>query len=155
MAKNSFSRFYALLNKNPGLDKEELVLQFTDGRTTSLRQMSRVEFDAMCDALQYGSEWSREQAQEQLRKARSSVLLRIGRLGIDTVDNWKGIDEFCMSERIAGKRFRELTLDELNALIPKLESIIRKGGIKAIQEKPHPREIAKLYSVFSSNTVLS
>ena len=60
-----------------------------------------------------------------------------------------------MSERIAGKRFRELTPDELNALIPKLESIIRKGGIKAIQEKPQPREIAKLYSAIRQNTALS
>ena len=134
MARNDYSRFYALLHKNPGLDKEEIVMQFTDGRTSSLRDMSRAEFDEMCDTLQYGSATERAASERELKRARSSVLLRIGRLGISTVDNWEGIDAFCLSPKIAGKRFAAMTILELRGLVPKLESILRKGGLRALEE---------------------
>ena len=127
---NRFSRFYALLKGNPAADKESLVLQYTDGRTTSLREMSSDEYDEMCDALEGSMAHCYRVAKERLRSLRSSVLLRISRLGISTVDNWDGIDAFCLSPKIAGKRFAALTAEELSALIPKLESMIRKGGMK-------------------------
>lgn len=121
-----FSRFYALLSANPNVDKGSLVLQFTDGRTTSLREMKQDEYDEMCDSLEGSKTYYYKQAKEKLRSLRSSVLLRISRLGINTVDNWAGIDAFCCSKKIAGKRFAELTEVELSALIPKLESMLRK-----------------------------
>ena len=130
MARNDYSRFFALLRRNPEADKESLVMQFTDGRTTSLREMSRAEFDEMCDVMQYGTPEDQELRERRLKKARSAVLLRIGRLGINTIDNWDGINSFCESPKIAGKRFYELTEPELQALVHKLESIIRKGGLK-------------------------
>lgn len=126
MAKNDYSRFYALLRKNPLVEKEEIVRQFTDGRTSSLREMRREEFEEMCDMLQYGGPEEQAARERELKKARSNVLLRIGRLGINTVDNWDGIDAFCLSPKIAGKRFASMTTDELRALVPKLESILRK-----------------------------
>ncbi len=134
MGKNNFSRFYALLRLNPMVDKEEMVMQFTDGRTSSLREMSKAEFVSMCDALEYGRQEREDLHLRNLKKARSSVLLRIGRLGINTVDNWDVIDAFCMSPKIAGKKFSHLTIQELQSLIPKLENIIRKGGLKSQQQ---------------------
>lgn len=135
MGKNNFSRFYALLRLNPRVDKEEMVMQFTDGRTTSLREMSKAEFASMCDAMEYGSQEREDLHLKNLKRARSSVLLRIGRLGINTVDNWDVIDAFCMSPKIAGKKFSHLSVPELQALIPKLENIIRKGGLRNRQEE--------------------
>ena len=35
-------------------------------------------------------------------------------------------DRFCLDPRIAGKPFGMLTVDELQALVPKLEAILRK-----------------------------
>lgn len=131
----NFARFYALLAKCPSADKESLVLQFTDGRTSSLREMTEEEYGEMCAALEEASGSGREY-RERLRRLRSSVLLRIGRLGIGTVDNWDGIDAFCLSPRIAGKEFRKLTADELEELVRKLESILRKGGLRAAEEAP-------------------
>lgn len=131
---NRFSRFYALLKGSPSADKESLVLQYTDGRTTSLREMKPAEYDEMCDALEGGMAHSRKAEKERLRSLRSSVLLRLSRLGISTVDNWDGIDAFCSSPKIASKRFAALTADELTALVPKLESMIRKGGLKQREE---------------------
>ena len=130
---NNFGRFYVLAKKNPAIDKESMVLQFTDGRTTHLREMYQDEYNEMCDAIEYGPSGARRSAEaERLRRLRSSVLLRIGRLGINTIDNWDGIDAFCMSPKIAGKEFRKLTAGELETLVKKLESIIRKGGLKGL-----------------------
>ena len=139
---NNFGRFYVLAKKNPAIDKEPMVLQFTDGRTTHLREMYQDEYNEMCDALEFGpARAGREARSENLRRLRSSVLLRIGRLGINTVDNWSGIDAFCMSQKIAGKRFRDLTEDELEGLVKKLESIIRKGGLKSVEPEKAPEPI--------------
>ena len=129
----NFGRFYVLARKNPDMDKESLVSQFTGGRTVHLREMRPEEYCRMCDALEFGSgRGDRNAAYERLRHLRSSVLVRLGRLGVSTVDNWDGIDAFCMSERISGKKFRDLTADELQALIRKLENIQRKGGLQSI-----------------------
>lgn len=136
MARNDYSRFFALLKRNPEAEKESMVLQFTAGRTTSLREMTRAEFDEMCDAMQYGSPEEQELRERKLKKARSAALLRLGRLGINTIDNWDGINAFTSSPKIAGKKFYDMTEPELQALVNKLESILRKGGLrKAGEEK--------------------
>lgn len=134
MARTDYSRFFVLLKKHPHVTKEEIVSQFTDGRTTSLREMRREEFDQMCDTLQYGTLQEREARELQLKRSRSAALLRLGRLGINTIDNWDGINSFCESPKIAGKKFYDLSVPELRTLVQKLESIIRKGGLKALDE---------------------
>lgn len=125
--KNDYSRFYALLKQNPMLEKDEIVSQFTNGRTTHVSQMSRQEFIRMCDALQFGSPTEQRARELSLKRARSAALLRIGRLGIPTIDNWDGINAFVANPKIAGKKFYDLGVDELNSLVRKLESIIRRG----------------------------
>ncbi len=135
MARGTYARFYALLGKHPQIDKDEVVSQFTDGRTTHLHEMKRAEYEEMCDMIEFGGPEEQSARERELKRARSSVLLRIGRLGISTVDNWDGIDAFCLSPKIAGKRFAQLSTLELRGLVPKLESILRKGGLKALEEK--------------------
>lgn len=125
MAKRSYSKFYALLRKNPRIDKDEMVLQFTDGRTTHLTQMTDAEYEEMVATI----ETATNNTAEELRRWRSSALLRIGRLGINTIDNWAGINSFVSSSKIAGKRFYDLTVVELQELVRKLEMIINKGGL--------------------------
>ena len=56
----NFARFYGILKKNYEFAtkelgdefKEGLVSQFTNGRTTSLRDMTRKEYDRMCVELE-------------------------------------------------------------------------------------------------------
>lgn len=153
---NNFGRFYVLAKKNPAIDKESMVLQFTDGRTTHLREMYKDEYDEMCDAIEYGNDRAKKAAQsEKLRRLRASVLLRIGRLGINTVDNWDGIDAFCLSPKIAGKKFRNLSEEELGALIRKLENIIRKGGLKALEPTQKDKDPICIYMSYNSVKYLS
>ena len=129
--KRDYKIFYALMNQHPHVDKEELVMQFTDGRTTSLREMTDQEYMQMLGALEEASAPSRA----ELKRWRSSALLRIGRLGINTIDNWDGINAFVSSSKIAGKPFYELRVPELQQLVRKLEAIERKGGLKSLEQK--------------------
>lgn len=127
--KRNYSRLYAICRAR-GIDleqsKEDLVSQFTDGRATSLRDMKDAEYEEMCDCLQDGRRGADSGAfQEGRRKARSAVLNRIQRLGVDTTD-FSRVNAFCQDRRIAGKPFGMLTIDELGALIPKLEAMLRK-----------------------------
>lgn len=130
--KRNYSRFYAVA-KAKGIDleehKETLVSQFTKGRTSSLREMTPAEYEEMCECLQTGKQLgeSAPEYKERLRKARSAALNRMQRLGIDTADRtFASVNEFCLSSRIAGKPFGMLTIEELQALVPKLEAILRK-----------------------------
>ena len=130
--KRNYRQFYTLLKEHPQIDKDELVLQFTDGRTTHLTEMTGAEYMQMIGALEEAS----APARAELKRWRSSALLRIGRLGINTIDNWDGINAFVSSPKIAGKRFYDLTAEELQALVRKLEMIARSGGLKARDREP-------------------
>jgi len=129
--KRSYTKFYALLRKNPRIDKDEMVLQFTDGRTTHLTQMTDSEYAEMVEAIERAT----NNSERELRSWRSSALLRIGRLGINTIDNWDGINAFTMSPKICGKRFYDLSVAELQALVKKLEMIARSGGLRTRQRE--------------------
>lgn len=130
--KRNYSRLYAIA-KAKGIDldehKEVLVSQFTGGRTTSLRDMTPTEYEEMCECLQTGKQVGESTAEhrERLRRARSAVLNRLQRLGVDTADRtFAAVNRFCMNTRIIGKPFGMLSVEELQALIPKLEAILRK-----------------------------
>ena len=145
----NYGRFYALLNRLPVHDeemKERLVQQYTDGRTTSLREMTTAEYQAMCDALDRSLKDGWSIRREQLRKYRSAALTRMQRLGIDTSD-WARINAFCRDPRIAGKEFAALSSEELDALTVKLRSIERHGGLKARQEQPQPASTPRIIYV--------
>lgn len=138
MARN-YKQFYALLRQNPHIDKDDMVLRFTDGRTRRLTDMSDDEYREMVRTLSRDMSPSAVQERSELRRWRSSALLRIGRLGISTIDNWDGINAFVGSPKIAGKAFYDLTVVELQELVRKLEMIQRNGGLKA---RPREEETA-------------
>lgn len=151
--KRDYRQFYALLRQHPRLDKDELVLQFTDGRTTHLTEMTGGEYMQMIGALEEASAPS----QAELKRWRSSALLRIGRLGINTIDNWDGINAFVESKKIAGKPFYQLKVEELQQLVRKLEAIERKGGLKSLEENPEDSTAVAdaVYSWFSRPSIVS
>lgn len=138
--KRNYSRFYALC-KAKGIDleqyKDDLISQFTRGRTTSLKDMKDSEYDEMCDCIQSGRHQSESRDDYVLRrkKMRSAVLKRIQQLGVDTTDFDK-VNAFCQNSRIAGKPFGMLTIEELESLIPKLEAILRKPKTQMVETRP-------------------
>lgn len=150
--KHNYSRFYAIC-KAKGVDlelyKDDLISEFTHGRTTSLKEMKEAEYIEMCDCLQNDRRRgeSNEAYLAQRRKSRSAVLNRIQRLGVDTTDFSK-VNAFCQDRRIAGKPFGMLTVDELDALIPKLEAMLRKPKPRAEAEATKPALMPYLISFY-------
>ena len=100
--ERNYARFYTLLKKMPGADKETLVEQYTNGRTTSLRETTRQEYDRMCRDMERETGYDEfvEGIRRQLRRRRSEVLKLMQQLGIDTTD-WNRVDRFCSDTRIS------------------------------------------------------
>lgn len=138
----NYARFYALLKKmrtsNRDELKEQLVWQFSSSRTYSIRELSYPEYNNMCAHMASVIEQQEQNTprsvaalgQQKLKAARSAVLKRMQKLGIDTTE-WANIDNFCLNPRICGKVFYHLSIEELADLIPKLEAIAKKDRIKA------------------------
>ena len=124
---SNFARFYSLLAKLPGADKETLVYQFTNGRTSHLHLMAASEYQSMCNEMERvaGYDERREAWRREMKRKRSAVLHQLQLLGVDTAD-WGKVDAFCQNKRIAGKVFRELDGEELDAMLVKLRIIRRK-----------------------------
>ena len=134
----NFARFYATFNKIPYSGdredlKKEMVEKVTFGRTNSLREVTKREYQ------DYPANRINEAAREELRRQRSICLKLMQKLGIDTTD-WNRVNAFCQDGRIAGKQFRDITSEELEQFAKKLRSIERKGGIREL-EKPGPKAI--------------
>ena len=116
-----------MLSKLPGADKETLVYQFTNGRTSHLHLMAENEYRSMCNEMERvaGYDERREAWRKEMKRKRSAVLHQMQLLGVDTAD-WSKVDAFCQNKRIAGKVFRELDGEELDAMLVKLRIIRRK-----------------------------
>jgi hypothetical protein len=128
---DNYAAFYGLLNRMQASDKEELkkniVSQCTSGRTDSLREMTAQEYRLALAAMEkLLCPTFQEQMQKVIRKKRSAVLHQMELYGIDTAD-WDRINAFCLDSRIAGKVFKKLDADELDALLVKIRVIRRKG----------------------------
>lgn len=154
-AKNftRYGRFWGLIRgKEKYIDKDEMVMQFTDGRTTHLHEMKESEYNEMCDVIQARFHQEKTAYQEQIRKGRAAVLLRVGRLGINTVDNWDEVNAFLLSPKIAGKLLYEMDVEEMKALVKKLEAILRNGGLKSVKEAEDAKSIEQLNNILTIPT---
>lgn len=120
--KGDYRRFWALLRDMPGADKDEIVWQFTGGRTTHLHLMTEDEYRRMLrmmDGIVAG------ERRELLRKWRSVCLKLMQEIGVDTAD-WNRVNAFTQNARIAGRAFGEISAAELKALAVKLRAIKKK-----------------------------
>ncbi len=125
----NFGRFYTAVRAlDPIGDRDDvkksLVYQYTDGRTDSLREMTRAEYDRCCEDLE-----RKTGQKDELRKERSATLKLMQKMGVDTTD-WGRVNLLCRDARIIGKDFYYITAEEHKELRRKLKSIERKGGIR-------------------------
>ena len=135
----NFARFYGLFNRLPYNQCPEdtkcaFVAQASNGRTTSLRELKRWEYDKLCEQLE-----DLLLPHHERKKLRSRCLKLMQQYGIDTTD-WNRINAFCKDARIAGKPFRYIGIDELGKLAIKLRMMIRKkrGGETAEHSTEEP-----------------
>lgn len=122
VGKGDYRRFWALLRDMPGADKDEIVWQFTGGRTTHLHLMTEDEYRRMLrmmDGIVAG------ERRELLRKWRRICLKLLQEIGVDTGD-WTRVNAYCANARIAGRAFGEISAEGLKALAVKLRAIKKK-----------------------------
>ncbi|MDE6113512.1 MAG: hypothetical protein K2G49_00450 [Muribaculum sp.] len=122
----NYGRFFAAFNRltihgDRDEARRQFVLQYTGGRTDSLRGMTHMEYTCLCIALE-----DVNANRDEIRRCRSIVLKLLQELGVDTTD-WSRIDAFCLQPRISGKRFGQLSAPELMELDKKLRAIRNKG----------------------------
>ena len=122
----NFGRFYSAFHRliiqgEAEEAKRQFVLQYTAGRTDSLKEMTRKEYTDLCVALE-GMNGTRD----ELKRRRSIALKLMQELGVDTTD-WAQINDFCRHPRISGKAFGQLSIEELMELATRLRTIKRKG----------------------------
>lgn len=127
----NYNRFWMLLHEARALlveDKEEvkreMVFNATHGRTDSLKELTREEYDSLCAALERSMK-PMHAPYNPLKKARSAVLHQMQLMGVNTAD-WNAVDRFCLNKRIAGRRFCKLTEEELQAVYVKCLMIRKK-----------------------------
>lgn len=158
----NYGRFYAIFNKLPYKGdrdefKRQMVSQCTLGRTEHLHEMTEREYNDCCMAMEklipggetaWREQWLGSKEYFLRKKWRSNVLHLMQVMGIDTAD-WNRVNAFCMDGRIAGKMFRELTTEELDALYKKLRSIQSKGGLRQISVADAAGTVAKTVTMTS------
>ena len=132
----NFGRFYSAFHKlaihgEPDEAKRQFVLQYTAGRTDSLKEITRSEYNALCVGIE-----ALTGSHDELKRRRSIVLKLMQELDVDTTD-WAQINDFCRHPRIAGQPFGKLTIDDLMTLATKLRSIKRKGWQRK-KDEPAP-----------------
>ena len=126
----NFARFYGILKRVPKIGdneylKKEMVSVATGGRTESLKEITRKEYDDLCNLLEKRFPEKRNIYVEQRRKKRSSCLKLLQKIGVDTT-SWTAINNYCKSSKIAGKVFADLDIEELQQLSLKLRMILKK-----------------------------
>lgn len=127
----NYSRFYAIFNRLPYKGdrdefKKSVVLQYTQNRTDHLHNMTEREYNDCCAGLEKMlAPDARDVFIRERKKWRSSALHQLQFYGVDTTD-WNKVNEFCKQPRIAGKEFKDLDCEELEALTKKMRVIIRK-----------------------------
>lgn len=151
--ERNYARFYALLKKMPYADKCTLVEQYTHGRTTHLHETTASEYRTMCDEMERVTGYAerRKALQAQLRKKRSACLRLMQQLGVNTTD-WPTVDNFCRNPRVSGKRFAQLSEDELTTLQVKLRMIQKHGGLKSRTKAQPKTEQTTIYIPLGGDT---
>lgn len=127
-SKSPFDKFYALLAQMPNADKEDLIWQFSNMATISLKEFYAKQpenYKRMIAAMQ--AEVNKQNGQNvEVKQLRSAILNRLQRYGVDTT-SWARVNQFLQQPRIAGKRLYEMSIGEMRDLIPKLEMILQKA----------------------------
>jgi len=132
----NFARFYDLLRQMPfGGDRDELKRQLvregTQGRTESLREIRRREYDRLLQSMERAlpRDRARDIRRDNLRLWRSVCLKLLQQVGVDTT-SWAEVNRYCKSPKIAGTEFRNLDEAALTALAKKLRVILKKKSEK-------------------------
>ncbi len=142
---NPYARFYASYHTSVkcgnSASKEEVVFEFTGGRTTSLRELSEVELNDLIDQLNQKStiqgtkKYSKDEtARNTMRRAIIAQFHCAGRDGVRAAKAWAEKQGATIEHVNIKRRFNEYTQPELINLIKKAEKM-RVSDMKTISKQ--------------------
>ena len=133
---HNHSQFWTLFAQMPGADKEQIVWEASNMLTNSLNDFLENNpsgYKSMIAKMQNAISTAKK-PNENITLYRSGVLTRLQKYGVDTT-NWTKVNAFLKQPQVAGKVLYELSIDEMRALITKLESMIAKKKVKDAELK--------------------
>ena len=131
---NPYARFYASyhtsVKRGNAASKEEVVFEFTGGRTTSLRELSEAELNDLIDqlnqksAIQGAKKYSKDEtARNTMRRAIIAQFHCAGRDGVQAAKAWAEKQGATIEHVNFKRRFNDYTQPELISLIKKAEKM--------------------------------
>lgn len=94
----------------------------------STKDLTNAQLDELI--AKYSQEYNRP-ANDDIRRLRSEILTLLQKLGIYATNNdWTAVNNYLLSDKIAGKLLMQLSIDEMLKLRKKLHSITDKNAIK-------------------------
>jgi hypothetical protein len=137
LSNPSLKRLHAALRGAGLTDHKDAMLEsYGVSSSKDLTEAQCAELVQRLNASQRG----RKPASDEIRQARSRVLLQAERYGVydssvkSSAERWKPFNRFMLDNRIAGKLLYQLGLDELRALERKLRKLVRQQEEKAADE---------------------
>lgn len=145
---NPYARFYASYHTSVkcgnSASKEEVVFEFTGGRTTSLRELSDAELNDLIDQLNQKSSIRHAQGTKKYSKdettrntMRRAIIAQFhcaGRDGVRAAKAWAEKQGATIDHVNIKRRFNEYTQLELISLIKKAEKM-RVSDLKTISKQ--------------------
>lgn len=93
----------------------------------STKDLTNAQLDELIK--KYSQEYNRP-ANDDIRKLRSEILTLLQKLGIYATNNdWTAVNNYLLSDKIAGKLLMQLSIDEMLKLRKKLHSITDKNEV--------------------------
>ncbi len=143
MKTNVHATFFVLLARLPHQSKQDMVWQYSNMLTDSLSEFyakdpegySKMirDMQAMVNSMDNVKNMPKMPGGEEVKKLRSAILHRLQKHGVDTT-NWEKVNAFLEQPRIAGKRLYQMSVKEMENLVKKLESILKKDKKRLAEE---------------------
>ncbi|MCZ2393398.1 MAG: hypothetical protein LC105_06060 [Chitinophagales bacterium] len=128
MYKEYFAIEKRIKQTGADIDRKELIADFTEGRTDSLRDLSPLEYRELCRSLNalLGHKQVPHERKNQMRRKLIATLCQCGFVNADNKPDMERIQNWCVQYGHAGKQLNDHTYKELQKLITQAEIMLKK-----------------------------
>ncbi|MGZ3753602.1 MAG: hypothetical protein ACXVAY_01505 [Mucilaginibacter sp.] len=125
---SKYSQFFAILKRN-GLEKEEVILEFTKGRSDSLSKLMPGEYEELMRRL---ARYNAPPPGDKQRKKMISIARQMN-WGNDTNEVIAALNSWLLKQKFK-KALNNLTVQELGVMVTILEGSVYKGYLAALNK---------------------
>ena len=117
------------------IDRADLVSELTKGRTSSLRELSHIEYTYLINQMRaFAAERATYDMETECKRKRSQVLAIATRTGIKEPNDFRKFNSFMKERSILKKPLNRYNLAELDALVRQFRGI--EANYKKSAAKP-------------------